>query len=592
MTNVVTIGLNITFRDVNAFVHDGKKQIIYNVSGDVNSSEMLALMGPSGSGKTSMLSILGQRTTSKVSGEILYGGRTMTPDLKREIGYVSQDDILFSELTVFESFYFVAMLRLSKYMTKDDKLKRVHNTIETLGLMNCKDTIIGNNLMRGVSGGERKRVSIGIELLIDPVILFMDEPTSGLDSTTAFKLMLTMKSLINESQRTIVASIHQPSSRMFQNIDKLLLFSEGHVLYNGFANNLIPWLGMAGFDIPIGVSVSDYILDIACAKDDRDKLLAYNHSQPQPQPQPQHQLQISNTRHIQDNIKVGASWFLQIQVLSTRCLKTKRFAVLSIQKIVEVIIIALLSGLFWFQIGNGNLTNLKVVDISGLLFFQVLFLSFSSLIQAILTFPPDFQILCKERQSNMYAMSSYYIARTISELPMDSLIPSLFCWVVYWMCGLRMDVNAFFQNWFSVLLIMFVAQSLGLLIGASIQNIKTALSFTTVLMLTIMLVGGFYVRSIPVWISWLKYLSFIYYGYGLVLKIEFNNRFVDCGGNKCLISKTDLLDLNVDEPVTLQVCMLLAFLILMRVGIYYILKLRTASLAKLTLARALDILLN
>jgi len=444
---------------------------------------------------------------------------------------------------------------------------------------------VGNQTMRGVSGGERKRVSIGVELLTDPSILFMDEPTSGLDSTTALKLSFTMRDLAREG-RTIVASIHQPSSRLFQNMDKLILLADGHVIFNDNTSNIMEWLSKTMNDLPLGSSISEHILDLASGetvgdtgdKTGTDKLIEFFRGEKKGEESTDRTGPISD---IEESVKEGKHddtirWFDQVKILSTRAVRTRRFTALSTQRIVEIVLVAVLSGLFWFQVGDELLTPAIVIDLSGLLFFQILFLSFSALFQALLTFPMEFQILKKERQSDLYMLSAYYIARTISDFPMDSLIPSVFCWIVYWMSGLRISAPAFFQNWFSSLLIMFVAQSIGLLIGAMIQNFRTALSFTTVLVLSIMLVGGFYVRNIPVWIRWARYLSFIYYGYGQVLKIEFNHRLVTCddqsGKGLCPISETDILDVDVDTSFALQSCMLIAFLLLTRIGIFYALQ--------------------
>ena len=575
--------------------NNNKKQILYDVYGAVYPGEILALMGPSGSGKTSLLTLLGQRSSpsTEINGTILYGGEKMSKAIKKRIGFVSQDDLLYGELTVYETFFFTAMLRLPQEWAYDTKIQRVCDVIEALNLTKCQNTIIGNAMMRGVSGGERKRVSIGVELLINPSLLFMDEPTSGLDSTTALKLLKTMQKLAHGG-RTIVTSIHQPSSRLFLQMDKLMLFAEGRMLYNGYVRDTMDWLIDSGCPVPPGVSVPDHILDIACGDlslslssstnandtqkrqflEDHFTDLAKLHYNPD-----QNTQNMQNTQNTQNTQNMGADWPHQVRYLTLRCLKTRRFAALSTQRICEILFVAILAGLFWFQIGQDTLTAQVIGDVSGLLFFQTLFISFNALFQALLTFPPDFQILLKERQSNMYALSAYYAAKTLSDFPMDSFIPSIFCWIIYFMGGLRLQAGAFFSNWCGVLLIMFVSQSLGLLIGATIQNFRTALSITTVTVLTIMLVGGFYVRNIPIWIRWLRYLSFIFYGYGLILKIEFRNRFLPCPSDKtetCLVSQTDVLATDVDESVALQAAMLIVFLCVMRTAIFYVLKIKTS----------------
>eukprot|EP00951_Prasinocladus_malaysianus_P028593 scaffold260952_cov39-Prasinocladus_malaysianus.AAC.1 len=278
--------MSIVFKGVNSFVpnpallagggghHKGgedvpkKKQVLFEISGGVQPGEVLALMGPSGSGKTSLLSILGGRFAKEidVEGEVLYNGSKSDKNLKRKMGFVSQDDLLFGALTVWETLWYTAKLRLPGEMPRSEREWRVKSVLSTLGLEGCRDTIIGGMaagaFIRGVSGGERKRVSVGNEMLINPALLFLDEPTSGLDSTTALSLVNTLRDLA-KAGRTIVSTIHQPSSRMFQRLDKLLLLSQGYTMYYGGAQDAASWLDHLGVPCPFGVNLADHILDCA-----------------------------------------------------------------------------------------------------------------------------------------------------------------------------------------------------------------------------------------------------------------------------------------------------------------------------------------
>jgi len=196
-------------------------------------------------------------------------------------------------------------------------------------------------------------------------------------------------------------------------------------------------------------------------------------------------------------------------------------------------------------------------------------------------------MMLKERTSGMYRLSAYYIARTASDLPMDCTIPTLFVIVVYWTGGLRSTPEAFFSNWLSVLLVTLVAQTWGMLIGASVMSIQSAQTITSILTLAFMLVGGFFVRDVPDWVGWLKYGSFIWWAFNLVLKIEFNDRQIeDCGGignepEKSVCEPVDDLSdsLNlpsdVNDSVWSDVVVLVAMLLVGRLIIYFILKRKT-----------------
>lgn len=160
----------------------------------------------------------------------------------------------------------------------------------------------------------------------------------------------------------------------------------------------------------------------------------------------------------------GASYWTQISVLFARAVKTRRFETLSVQDFLQFIVVGLLSGLFWWQIGR-NRTVAAAANANGLLFFEMLFLSFRSMFAALFTFPNEYKMMLKERASGMYRLSAFYFARSASDIPMEVTVPSVFIVIIYFMAGLRLEAWAFFANWAAVMLVLLVAQSFGLLIG-------------------------------------------------------------------------------------------------------------------------------
>jgi ABC-type multidrug transport system ATPase subunit len=174
---------------------------------------------------------------------------------------------MLSMLTVRETLRFAARLRLPGAMSAEEKNARVEEVIEELGLADVADTYIGNPQKRGISGGERKRVTIGIELITNPSMIFLDEPTSGLDSFTAYNIMQTLVQLAKNG-RTIIATIHQPRSNIFELIDQLLVLSAGRIAYYGDAQQSVEYFAQLGHECPRFTNPADYLLDI-CTIDKR-----------------------------------------------------------------------------------------------------------------------------------------------------------------------------------------------------------------------------------------------------------------------------------------------------------------------------------
>eukprot|EP00889_Picochlorum_renovo_P008693 jgi/Picre1/35723/NNA_003183.t1 len=581
-------------------------QILHGIHGSVNPGEILALMGPSGSGKTTLLSILGGRAqkSMKVRGRVMFNGESLDKSVKRKIGFVMQDDLMYESLTVYETLYFAAMLRLPKEMAMAKKLERVDNVISSLKLDSADQQSLGG------SSGRAYQV----------------ENASG--------------------GRSIITTIHQPSSRLYQQLDKLLLLSSGHTLYYGKAYEVVSYFDKLSFEIPPLMNAADFILDLASAQisskgrngeDSTKYLIDCTEYFLQSHPLDGYD-EKTNGQEVVDMVKAiedgtvqvkertvtkftstttfrhfdslvggkdkgdrwGTNYWSQVAILFKRSLKTRRFESLGVQDIAQLLIIAILSGMFWLQAGQGN-TVVDARDTIGVLFFMLMFLSFRTMFVSLFTFPAEQKMMLKERGSGMYRLSAFYVARTLSDFPTDMSTPTAFVIIVYFMAGLRYSAGAFFGIYGTLLLTMFVAQSYGLLLGSWFMNPKTSQAVATVIMLAFILTAGYFVVSIPVWISWLKYISFVYYSLGLLLYVQFDAGnaelyacFADSGSQQCQA-------VDVDNPESSSLCqrvddvrnslgivqditsqgeairngmILLAFLIVLRVAVYYVLEVK------------------
>lgn len=240
--------------------------VLNGVSGMVKPGELLAMLGPSGSGKTTLLTALAGRLRGKFSGKITYNGRQFSSSLKLKTGLVTQDDVLYPHLTVLETLSYAALLRLPKKLTREEKIEQAEMVIMELGLTRCRNSVVGGPLFRGISGGERKRVSIGQEMLVNPSCLLLDEPTSGLDSTTAQRIVATLRGLARGG-RTVITTIHQPSSRLYRMFDKVVVLSEGSPIYSGRAAQVMDYFGSIGYVPGFNLlNPADFLLDLANGK--------------------------------------------------------------------------------------------------------------------------------------------------------------------------------------------------------------------------------------------------------------------------------------------------------------------------------------
>lgn len=253
----------LSFENVSYKVKNGT-QVLYDINGVVKPQECLAIMGGSGAGKTTLLDILaGKNKDGQISGDIYVNGNKIPArDFKKIIGFVDQEDHLIPTLTVYETVLNSALLRLPRTMSMRAKETRVIEVLNELRILSIKDRVIGSDFQRGISGGEKRRVSIACEMVTSPSLLFLDEPTSGLDAYNARNVVECLVKLSRDFQRTIVFTIHQPRSNIVSLFDKLILLSEGDLVYSGEMIKCNDFFSKNGYKIPLGYNIADYLIDI------------------------------------------------------------------------------------------------------------------------------------------------------------------------------------------------------------------------------------------------------------------------------------------------------------------------------------------
>eukprot|EP00731_Ephydatia_muelleri_P015267 Em0008g987a len=482
-------GTGLQFNRICVDIED--KRILWNVSGHASQGQVLVALGPSGSGKTTLINALAGRTRI-TSGAITLNGQKMSRKLKRKVSYVLQEDLFFANLTLRETLRYSALLRLSsKDYTIRERLDKVESIILKLKLEDCANTVMGNSLARGVSGGEKKRANIGCELLTNPALLLLDEPTSGLDSSSAHSLLQLLCSLAQEDGRIVIASLHQPSSQMYNMFDGLILMAKGKVGYFGPASNAVDHLAGLGLPCTLHYNPADYMLEVLTNPDTRRILIGEDppvkrskaaqpwwkkccpkllRTKEAPMEDEEKCVSVVAPSKEREELEIEASdvvektdaghkrvkepkwptsWLWQFGVLSVRTFRQSRHIILSKTNLIQTIAISIIASLIWFQT---PMTEAGINNIFGLLFFFATYWGFHPLFSGLFAFPSERVVVDKERASGSYRLSSYFAAKMLSELPLNVLQPSLFIFIVYWASGLNPTPTAFFGTWFVMII--------------------------------------------------------------------------------------------------------------------------------------------
>ncbi|KAF7105322.1 hypothetical protein CFC21_106149 [Triticum aestivum] len=256
--------IEIAFKDITLILKGSKKKLLRSVSGKLMPGRVAAVMGPSGAGKTTLLSaIAGKATGCATTGTILINGKQEPiRAYKKIIGFVPQDDIVHGNLTVQENLWFNARCRLPVEMSQAEKVLVVERVIESLGLQPVRDSLVGTVEKRGISGGQRKRVNVGLEMVMEPSVLILDEPTSGLDSASS---LLLLRALRREAMEGVNISmvVHQPSYTLYNMFDDLILLAKGGMpVYHGPVKKVEEYFKGLGIVVPDRVNPPDYYIDI------------------------------------------------------------------------------------------------------------------------------------------------------------------------------------------------------------------------------------------------------------------------------------------------------------------------------------------
>lgn len=572
--------------------------ILQHLNGYAKCCEMLAIIGASGAGKSTFLDVLaGRKSKANVDGKVLISGKsTSSKALKRISSYVMQDDSLWGNLTVRENISYTADLMLPRNeFTHSDKKKRVDQVIEDMGLSRVQNSKIGAPLIRGISGGERRRASIASQLVTAPKILFLDEPTSGLDSAASFYVMKAVKDLAIKYKMIVVATIHQPSPETFELFDRLLVLGAGRTIYFGELKGCTDYFAKIGYPIPLHTNPADFILKTTNIDFFEDKEEAKRHIGKLADNWKDSEIKEGDEMtDLTDLEKVEVqkhpnSFLYQTGVLTNRSvLNALRNPVMYWIRLAMYIAMALLVGSAWYKIGT---FQDSVQDRFSVLFFSIAFLSFMS-VSGIPAFLEERFIFIREYTNGYYGVGPYVLSNTFVLLPFLFVIAIVYSGIMYGMVGLRSGAGPFFLFVTYLWLALIVAETMTILIASAFPVFVAALALTAFANGLFMVVQGYFIRksNIPGYWIWAHYIDYQKYSFEGMAFNDFSGLTFQCQQNgdecfctfprsdpsKCEFTGEDVLtyyDYENVKPWLWCLALVIMFFVF-RIGFYLLLKFR------------------
>ncbi|EGF79575.1 hypothetical protein BATDEDRAFT_17085 [Batrachochytrium dendrobatidis JAM81] len=476
---------------------------------------MLGVIGPSGAGKSTFLDILsGRAMKGVVKGTVTIGHDLSQSTFRKLSGFVDQEDVFMPTMTVREVLEFSAALRLPESLTRIERQQRVDEVLEELGLSHIQNSRVGNSMKRGISGGEKRRLSIGVELVTNPAVIYLDEPTSGLDSRSAVQVMSTLAALSHKSKRTVIFSIHQPRSDVFSMFDQILLLSKGSTVFFGRSEDAASFLDSRGLGCPSGYNLADHLIDVASehsaglSSSDQGCTSAKK----------------TKPKHNQ----FTASFLTQLSVLLKRSWTNfwRNSGLFVAHNVIAAILGLFLGILYWKSDSSlGGIQNRL-----GSIFFIQSLLGFSSL-TAISAFSTEKLLFIRERSNGYYSAGPLFICKMLFDLIPLRIIPGLILSVIpFYMIGYTSGAENFLRY---MAVMMVFAGNCGLFcfaLGCAFIEYGTAILVAAILLLFQMLFAGLLVNPLKMSpaISWLQYLSFFKYAYEAVVVNDASGlKFVD-----------------------------------------------------------------
>jgi ABC-type multidrug transport system ATPase subunit len=505
--------------------HSSVKTILDDISAEMPSGSLTAIIGGSGSGKTSLLNQMSGRMQGKrlaTSGRTFFNGSENATSIRS--AYVIQQDILLPTLTVRETLTYAAQLRLPPSVSQAERKQLVEEVILELSLKEAADTKIGNHAHKGCSGGEKRRTSIGVQLLSNPSLLWLDEPTTGLDSTSAFQVVKTLQDLARRG-RTIIVTIHQPRSEIFRLFDSVVLLTRGSPAYAGSAKDCLSYFANLGHEMPPFTNPAEYLIDLVSVdnRSEEAEAAAEHRVNRIKEAWREHMSKSANEKHDSNSTAAAAisspsqskpvmktSLVQQIRVLTARTwVVTIRDPMGMFGSLLEAVAMAVITGWIFLDL-DGSLSGIR--SRQGALYNAAALQGYLILLYETYRLTSDVQLFDEERRQGVISIPAFLISRRLARFAIEDIpVPLIFSLIYYFMAGFRSDGKVFLTFFSVVLLLHYIAVCFSMTCIAVSRNFAGA-SLVANLAYTLQSMGcGYFIQSntIPVYVRWTKWACYL-----------------------------------------------------------------------------------
>lgn len=483
------------------------KTILKPLTAEFQPGSLNVIMGPSGSGKTSLLNSMAGRlkddiaTKYKKSGAMTFNGAEPSQDVIHSIcSFVTQDDdALLASLTVRETLQYAAGLRLPKWMSKEQKRQRAEEILLKMGLKDCADNLIGNDLIKGISGGEKRRVTIAVQILTEPRILLLDEPLSGLDAFTALSIVDVLRGLSHEG-RTLVVTIHQPRSDLFAHFGNILLLARGgHPIFSGPANQMLPHFAAQGHECPEHINPADFALDLITVDLQHEEREAASRAKVHKLIESWNPDMFPNTRtgSIATPAELGSfarepSSFMSAYLILIRRMSRNMFRQpdIMIARVMQVVGMGLVLALYFAPLKNNYFA---IQNRMGFL-VEIAPLYFVGMLNNIAVYPVERDVFYRDFDDRIYGVEAFFMTYISLTTPFEIVSCIIFSLLAVLACGLERNASTFFIITFNAFCITSCGESLGI----AFNTLFTHTGFSVTLMsvfLSVAQVMGKHTRS-------------------------------------------------------------------------------------------------